>query len=214
MRTLSELFDNNRQWAQRIAEEQPGFFDQLQSVHQPRFLWIGCSDARVPANEIVALPPGDVFVHRNIANQVIHTDINCLSVLHYAIDVLQVPDVIVCGHYDCGGVKGACEDRPHGLIDNWLRHVRDVIAKHADALDAIDDPAARRDRVCELNVIEQVRNLCHTTTVQEAWARGQDLSVHGWIYRLADGLLHDLNVCVTGPGELSDVYRLACRREG
>jgi carbonic anhydrase len=214
MRTLRELFDNNRRWARRICKEQPGFFERLQAVHKPRYLWIGCSDARVPANEIIGLPAGEVFVHRNIANQVIHTDINCLSVIQYAVDVLCVPHIIVCGHYDCGGVKGACETESHGLIDNWLRHVRDVIAKHRDALEKISDPAKRRDRVCELNVIEQVHNVCCTTIVQEAWSRGQGLSVHGWVYRLSDGLLHDLGICVTGQEEVSDVYRLACSSNG
>jgi carbonic anhydrase len=208
---LSELFENNRRWAQRIGREKPGFFDRLQAAHEPECLWIGCSDARVPAGDILGLPPGEVFVHRNVANLVIHTDINCLSAIQYAVDVLKVPHIIVCGHYGCGGVKGACEARPHGLADNWLRHVRDVIARHLDALDAIADPAAREDRICELNVIEQVRNVCHTTIVQEAWARGQSLAVHGWLFRLSDGLLQDLNVSAAGPDEISKAYRLACK---
>ncbi|MBN1554043.1 MAG: carbonate dehydratase [Phycisphaerae bacterium] len=213
MRTLRQLFENNRQWARRIQKESPEFFERLQAVHDPGYLWIGCSDARVPANEIIGLPAGEVFVHRNVANQVIHTDINCLSVIQYAVDVLRVPHIIVCGHYDCGGVKGACRAESHGLIDNWLRHVRDVIAKHRAALDEIDDPGRRQDRVCELNVIEQVHNVCRTTIVQEAWSRGQELAVHGWIYRLSDGLLQDLDVCITQPEEISEVYRLACQTE-
>lgn len=210
MRTLSELFENNRNWARRVGAQQPDFFEQLESTHQPHYLWIGCSDARVPANEIVALPPGEMFVHRNIANQVIHTDTNSLSVIQYAVDVLKVPNIIVCGHYGCGGIAAACDTDARGLIDDWLRHVRDVIAKHAPALDALDDPLARRDRICELNVIEQVRNVAETTIVQDAWARGQALSVHGWIYRLSDGLLHDLDVTVTQANEVAEVYRLAC----
>ena len=210
MRLLKHLFDNNRAWAADVARRDPGFFSQLRSQHAPEYLWIGCSDARVPANEIVGVAPGEMFVHRNIANQVIHSDMNMLSVLQYAIDVLKIRNVIVCGHYDCGGVQGAMEDRPHGLADNWLRHIRDIIARHRRHLDAIADPQRRQDRLCELNVIEQVQNVCHTTIVQEAWARGQELAVHGWIYSLHDGLLRDLNVCVAAAGEISSIYRIAC----
>jgi len=196
MKTLKPLFDNNRDWAEKIAKEQPGFFEQLSKQQNPEYLWIGCSDSRVPANEIVALPPGEVFVHRNIANVVVHTDLNCLSVIQYAVEVLKVKHIIVCGHYGCGGVKAAMESDSHGLIDNWLRHIRDVYRFHADELDTINDPEARKDRLCELNVIEQVANVCNTTMVRRAWEAGQELMVHGWIYRLEDGLLRDLNVCV------------------
>jgi len=199
MKTLKPLFDNNRDWAEKIAKEQPGFFEQLSKQQSPEYLWIGCSDSRVPANEIVALPPGEVFVHRNIANVVVHTDLNCLSVIQYAVEVLKVRHIIVCGHYGCGGVKAAMESDSHGLIDNWLRHIRDVYRFHADELDTIDDTEARKDRLCELNVIEQVANVCNTTMVRRAWEAGQELMVHGWIYRLEDGLLRDLNVCVDTP---------------
>ena len=196
MKTLKPLFDNNRDWAEKIAKEQPGFFEQLSKQQNPEYLWIGCSDSRVPANEIVALPPGEVFVHRNIANVVVHTDLNCLSVIQYAVEVLKVKHIIVCGHYGCGGVKAAMESDSHGLIDNWLRHIRDIYRFHVDELDTINDPEARKDRLCELNVIEQVANVCNTTMVRRAWEAGQELMVHGWIYRLEDGLLRDLNVCV------------------
>jgi len=198
MKTLKPLFDNNREWAEKIAREQPGFFEQLSKQQNPEYLWIGCSDSRVPANEIVNLPPGEVFVHRNIANVVVHTDLNCLSVIQYAVDVLKVKHIIVCGHYGCGGVTAAMEPDSHGLIDNWLRHIRDIYRFHAGELDAIEDPVARKDRLCELNVIEQVGNVCNTTMVSNAWKSGQELHVHGWIYRLEDGLLRDLNVCASG----------------
>lgn len=210
MRTLKHLFDSNRAWAERIARERPGFFDELQAQQAPQYLWIGCSDSRVPANEIVGLLPGELFVHRNVANQVVHTDINCLSVLQYAVELLRVRHVIVCGHYGCGGVRGAMESRPHGLIDNWLRHIRDVYQKHERLLEAIADPQRREDRLCELNVIEQVQNVCHTTIVQQAWAAGQELSVHGWIYGLHDGRLRDLGVCITRPDEIAAIHRMAC----
>jgi carbonic anhydrase len=197
MKFLKPLFDNNRAWAERIEREQPGFFEQLSKQQNPEYLWIGCADSRVPANEIINLPPGEVFVHRNIANLVVHTDLNCLSVIQYAVAVLKVKHIIVCGHYGCGGVRAALEDDNHGLIDNWLRHIRDVYRFHRDTLDPIGDPDARRDRLCELNVIEQVSNVCNTTMVRDAWAAGQQLAVHGWIYRLEDGLLHDLDVTMT-----------------
>ncbi len=198
MKVLKHLFESNREWAERIEQEQPGFFEQLSKQQNPEYLWIGCADSRVPANEIINLPPGEVFVHRNIANMVVHTDLNCLSVLQYAVAVLKVKHVIVCGHYGCGGVRAAMEDTNHGLIDNWLRHIRDVYRYHREALDAIDEVDARRDRLCELNVMEQVANVCNTTMVRDAWADGQELAVHGWIYRLEDGLLHDLDVTATG----------------
>lgn len=198
MKTLKSLFDSNREWAEKIQEEQPGFFEQLSKQQNPEYLWIGCADSRVPANEIINLPPGEVFVHRNIANVVVHTDLNCLSVIQYAVEVLKVKHIIVCGHYGCGGVAASLEDEDHGLIDNWLQHIRDVYRFHAEELDSIEDAVARKDRLCELNVIEQVGNVCSSRTVRDAFKRGQELHVHGWIYRLEDGLLHDLGVMATG----------------
>jgi carbonic anhydrase len=202
MRLLKHLFDNNRAWSARMTARDPNFFTGLLEQQQPHFLWIGCSDSRVPANEIVGLLPGELFVHRNVANVVVHTDLNCLSVLQFAVDVLQVRDVMVVGHYGCGGVRAALEGQKVGLADNWLRHIQDVRDKHAGALAAIDDPAARLDRLCELNVIEQANNVCQTTVVQDAWARGQQLAVHGWIYRLRDGLLHDLRMTVNAAADV------------
>jgi carbonic anhydrase len=189
--TLSELLENNRRWASARADADPEFFSRLVAQQAPAYLWIGCSDSRVPANEIVDLPPGELFVHRNVANVVVHTDLNCLSVLQYAIDALRVRDIIVCGHYGCGGVRAALSGTKLGLIDNWLRHVQDVNRKHARELDALGGEA-REDRLCELNVLEQAINVCETTIVQDAWDRGQSLTVHAWIYRLDDGLLRDL----------------------
>ena len=197
MRTLPELFENNRRWAAEQRARDPEMFSRLVEQQAPNYLWIGCADSRVPANEIVGLASGELFVHRNVANVVVHTDLNCLSVLQYAVEALQVPDVIVCGHYGCGGVAAAMENRKLGLIDNWLRHVQDVRDKHRAALDALPDDASRLERMCELNVVEQVANVCQTTIVQDAWARGQELRVHGWIYRLTDGHLHDLGMCIT-----------------
>ena len=198
MKYLNPLFESNRAWAERIEREQPGFFEQLSRQQNPEYLWIGCADSRVPANEIINLPPGEVFVHRNIANLVVHTDLNCLSVIQYAVELLKVKHIIVCGHYGCGGVRAALDETNHGLIDNWLRHIRDVYRYHREILDAIEDPIERRDRLCELNVIEQVSNVCNTTMLRDAWTAGQDIAVHGWIYRLEDGLLHDLGVSMTG----------------
>ena len=191
MSDLSHLFDNNRRWAAEVTAAHPDFFQRLASQQAPEYLWIGCSDSRVPANEIVGLLPGELFVHRNVANVVVHTDLNCLSVLQYAVDVLEVRHVIVCGHYGCSGVKAALDDTKLGLIDNWLRHVQDVANVQRAALDGLDG-VARVDRLCELNVIEQARHVCETTVVQDAWARGQVLSVHAWIYGLRDGQLSDL----------------------
>jgi len=190
---LSELFERNRAWAAATLAEDPRFFSDLAERQTPEYMWIGCSDSRVPANQIVGLAPGDVFVHRNVANVVVHTDLNCLSVLQYAVDVLAVKHVIVCGHYGCGGVDAALEGTRHGLIDNWLRHVMDVGEKHALEIEAVPE-TQRLDRLCELNVIEQVLNVCQTTVVEDAWSRGQDLTVHGLIYGLQDGLLRDLGV--------------------
>jgi carbonic anhydrase len=209
MKTLRELLERNQAWARRTAAASPGFFEALSRQQAPQYLWIGCSDSRVPANQIVDLLPGELFVHRNVANLVVHTDLNCLSVLQYAVDVLRVRHVIVCGHYGCGGVQAAFARQRVGLADNWLRHVQDVETRHRDSLARIADPAKRCDRLCELNVIEQVANLCQTTIVQDAWSRGQSLSVHGWIYRLGDGLLHDLGICVSEPGELAPAHAAA-----
>lgn len=209
MRVLKHLFDNNRAWVVRMTEDDPAFFEKLASQQTPAYLWIGCSDSRVPANQIIGLPPGEVFVHRNIANVVVHTDLNCLSVIQYAVEVLQVKHIIVCGHYGCGGVWAAMQHREYGLIDNWLRHIKDVYQKNARVLDTITDEQQRFDRFCELNVLEQVYHVCETTIVQNAWQRGQELSVHGWIYGVGDGLLKDMNVCITGADEIENLYRMA-----
>ncbi len=203
MSVLKHLFDNNRAWAQHITRDDPDFFSRLAGQQAPRYLWIGCSDSRVPANQITGVGPGEMFVHRNVANVVVHTDLNCLSVMQYAIDVLNVTDIIVCGHYDCGGVLSALRNDRLGLIDNWLRHVQDVAAKHRTELDALADEPARHRRLCELNVMEQVVNVSQTTVVSEAWARGRTLAVHGWVYKVTDGLLRDLGMCVTGPDDLT-----------
>jgi carbonic anhydrase len=199
MADLTELFERNRAWAAAITADDPGFFAALAERQAPEYLWIGCSDSRVPANQIVGLSPGDVFVHRNVANVVVHTDLNCLSVLQYAVDVLGVKHVIVCGHYGCGGVKAALEGTRHGLIDNWLRHVTDVGDKHADELASLPEEQ-RLDRLCELNIVEQVANVSQTTIVEDAWARGQALTVHGLVYDLHDGLLRDLGVSTRDTG--------------
>lgn len=210
MRILKHLFDNNREWAEQMLERDPAFFETLSAQQKPEYLWIGCADSRVPANEIIGLLPGEIFVHRNIANLVVHTDLNCLSVIQYAVDVLQVQHIIVCGHYGCGGVGAAMQHEEFGLIDNWLRHIKDIYLKHGDELEGLTDEG-RFNRLCELNVIEQVYNVCHTTIVQDAWQRGQSLSVHGWIYGLHDGHLKDLEVCVTGRDEIDVLYRMTRR---
>lgn len=207
MKALPHLFESNRQWAARLRATSPKFFSRLVAQQAPEYLWIGCSDSRVPANEIVGLLPGELFVHRNVANLVIHTDMNCLSVLQYAVDLLRIKHVIVCGHYGCGGVKAALEARPHGLVDNWLRHVRDIHQRHQAKLEAIRGEVERVRRLCELNVVEQVINVGNTTIVQDAWGRGQDIAIHGWIYDIADGLLKDLGVCVTSREELELLQR-------
>lgn len=208
MRTLSTLFDNNRAWAQAISARDPHFFETLSKQQSPRYLWIGCSDSRVPANEIVGLLPGELFVHRNVANVVLHTDLNCLAVLQYAVDVLRVEHIIVCGHYGCGGVQAAYRREALGLIDNWLRYVRDVHDRHATALSGRDSDEAV-DRLCELNVIEQARHVCRTTIVRDAWERAQPLSIHSWIYALRDGLLRDLQFTVTAAAEVEPLYTRA-----
>jgi carbonic anhydrase len=202
MTDLNQLFDNNRRWAARHLAADKDFFRRLSEQQTPAHLWIGCADSRVPANEIVGLLPGELFVHRNVANIVVHTDLNCLSVLQYAVDVLKVKHVIVCGHYGCVGVRAALDDAKLGLIDNWLRHVQDVHKKHRAAIDAIDGVETRLARLCELNVLEQVRNVCETTILRDAWARGQSVMVHGWIYGLSDGRLKNLGLAAASWDEL------------
>ena len=208
-KNLDALFQRNRAWAERIRASQPDFFEQLAKQQSPKYLWIGCSDSRVPANEIVGLMPGEVFVHRNLANVVVHTDLNCLSVIQFAVDVLKVEHIMVVGHYGCGGVRASLFGDRIGLADNWLHHVHDVRDKHLAALQAIGLPTARVDRLCELNVIEQVANVCQTTVVRDAWERGQDVAIHGWIYGLKDGLLGDLGVTITNRDDASNVCRAA-----
>jgi carbonic anhydrase len=203
MRVLNHLFHNNRAWAAQMLAHQPDFFERLAQQQAPDYLWIGCADSRVPANQIVGLMPGEMFVHRNVANVVVHSDLNCLSVLQFAVEVLAVRHIIVCGHYGCGGVRAALENRRLGLIDNWLRHVQDVAQKHAPHLNALPTLDQQANRLCELNVIEQVISVCRTTIVQDAWARGQQLAVHGWIYAVQDGLLHDLGMCILSPDEIA-----------
>lgn len=214
MRVLQNLFANNRAWAARMCARDPGFFARLAGQQAPEYLWIGCSDSRVPANQIVGLPPGELFVHRNVGNVVAHSDLNCLSVLHYAVEVLRVRHVIVCGHYGCGGVQAVVGNVRLGLIDNWLRHVQDVQQQHRVQLAGIRGEADRVDRLCELNVIEQVVNVGRTTVVRDAWERGQPLSVHGWIYGLRDGLLRDLGMCATGAEELEACHHSAVASVG
>jgi len=194
VKTLKHLFDNNRNWSKKVSEEMPNFFAELAEQQNPEYVWIGCSDSRVSANNIVGLMPGEIFVHRNIANLVVHTDMNCLSVLQFAVEVLQVKHIIVCGHYGCGGVKAALENKRNGLIDNWLRHIQDTANLYESILSDIEDEAEKLDKLCELNVIEQVLNVAETTIVQDAWERGQQLRVHGWIYDLKDGIITDLDV--------------------
>jgi carbonic anhydrase len=208
MRLLQQCFDQNRAWAREMVEKDPRFFEDLSHQQRPELMWIGCSDSRLPPNMILGRPPGEIFVHRNIANVVVHTDINCLSVLQYAVEVLGVRHVIVCGHYGCGGVAAALAPRPLGLIDNWLRHIRDVRMIHRAELSAIEGGEARANRLCELNVAAQVANVCHTTIVQDAWRRGQPLAVHGWIYSLEDGLLRDLDLCIENQEQIPHVYRM------
>ncbi|HEX8353118.1 MAG TPA: carbonate dehydratase [Pyrinomonadaceae bacterium] len=203
MRTLKKLFDSNRAWAEEISAREPDFFRELARQQTPEYLWVGCSDSRVPSTQLVGLSPGEMFVHRNVANLVVHTDLNCLSVMQYAVDALKVRHIIVCGHYGCGGVQAALAGARLGLIDNWLRHVQDVAEKYQAALARAGGDEARLRLLCELNVREQVANVCRTTVVQAAWERGQELSVHGWIYALEDGLLRDLGLCVTCPEEFS-----------
>ncbi len=204
--SVDELILNNRRWADRAVRDNPRFFQQLLGLQAPRFLWIGCADSRVPANEIVGMRPGELFVHRNVANLVVHTDLNCLSAVQYAVDVLKVEHVICVGHYGCGGITAAYRAAPLGLIDNWLRHIQDVAERHRNLLDAAADEQSRVDRLCELNVVEQAMNVCRTTIMQDAWSRGQPVSVHAWIYRLTDGLLHDLGFTVSSAAEMHHQY--------
>lgn len=201
MGKLSHLFDQNRKWAAKILKNDPQFFETLSKQQSPEYLWIGCSDSRVPANEIVNLMPGELFVHRNVANLVKHVDMNCLSVMQYAIDSLKVKHIIVCGHYGCGGVRAAIEDVHHGLVDNWIRTIRDLYLRNRDQFQGLKGEE-RVDRLCEMNVVSQVYNVCQTTVVQEAWKRGQELYVHGWIYGIKDGLLKDLDVRVSTNEEI------------
>jgi len=209
MKNLDNLLARNRAWAEKIKAAEPDFFKRLSQQQTPQYLWIGCSDSRVPANEIVGMMPGELFVHRNVANVVVHTDLNCLSVIQYAVEVLKVKHVIVCGHYGCGGVKAALTNSKHGLIDNWLRHVQDVKREHEVMLAAEPDDEQRFRKLCELNVIEQVLNVSRTTIVQGAWEGGQELSVHGLIYGLEDGLLRELDICITCQDELAEKYKSA-----
>jgi carbonic anhydrase len=209
MKELEDLLEKNRVWSEGIKAQDPEFFQALAQQQNPRYLWIGCSDSRVPATQLVGLQPGEMFVHRNVANLVVHTDFNCLSVMQFAVDVLGVRHIIVCGHYGCGGVQAAMENLQLGLIDNWLRHVQDVMHNHAAQLAKIENDTQRLNKLCELNVIEQVLNVSRTTVMQNAWGRGQELAVHGWIYDIGDGLLRDLNICITNQNELSAAYEKA-----
>lgn len=208
MHKLQNLFDNNRRWAERMKKLDPDFFDKLAHQQKPEYLWIGCSDSRVPANEIVGLLPGELFVHRNVANVVEHSDMNCLAVLQYAVDVLKVKHIIVCGHYGCGGVQAALQNRELGLIDNWIRRIKDIAQINQDELARLPTPTERVDRLCELNVIAQVANISHTTIVQRAWSQGRDLVVHGWIYSVANGILKDLRIAVKGQTQIPEIYRM------
>lgn len=211
---LHHLLENNRRWSDLVKQSDPGFFSQLAEQQNPEYLWIGCSDSRVPANQITGLKPGEVFVHRNVANIVAHTDLNCLSVLQYAVEVLKVKHIIVCGHYGCGGVKAALASQKLGLIDNWLLNIKDIYRQHRSKIDSIvevdkvAEENKRVNRLCELNVIEQVNNVCHTTIVQDAWDRGQSLTVHGWIYSVRNGILKDLNVATASKDQISQIYRV------
>lgn len=209
MRLLNHLFEKNKSWAEGIKAQDPDFFFNLARQQAPEYLWIGCADSRVPANQIVNMQPGELFVHRNVANVVVHTDFNCLSVLQYAVDVLKVKHIMVVGHYGCGGIRAALLNEGLGLINNWLRHVQDVHDKYARHLDQLPDLQSRINRLCQLNVIEQVRHVCQTTILQDAWSRGQSVSVHGWVYDINDGLMQDLNVCITATAEREEIHRKA-----
>ncbi|MCK4493558.1 MAG: carbonate dehydratase [Methylococcales bacterium] len=202
----TRFFRKNRAWADEMLAIDPEFFIRLHKQQSPKYLWIGCSDSRVSANQVVGLDPGEIFVHRNIANVVVHTDLNCLSVIQFAVEVLKVEHIIVCGHYGCGGVKAAMENQEHGLIDNWLQHIQDVYRTHRTEINALDDHNARYRLLCEKNVIEQVVNVCHTTIIQKAWRKKVNVSVHAWIYSVKNGILNDLGVCISHPDQLSAIY--------
>jgi carbonic anhydrase len=206
--SLKHLLEQNRLWAAKVTAHEPDFFAKLAAQQNPEYLWIGCSDSRVPANQIIGLAPGEVFVHRNVANVVVHSDLNCLSVIQYAVEVLNVKHIIVCGHYGCGGVRAAMGNIEFGLIDNWLRHLKDIYSKHREQLDALQSEEARLNLFCELNVLQQVYNVCSTTIVQGAWRRGQSLSVHGWVYGLTDGLIKDLHMEISHSEQLDPLYRM------
>ncbi|MGA1599508.1 MAG: carbonate dehydratase [bacterium] len=207
MRSIEDLLENNRYWSRQHEARDPGYFERLSVQQKPYYLWIGCSDSRVPANEIIGMHPGELFVHRNIANLVFHTDMNCLSVLQYAVDVLEIKEVIICGHYGCGGVKAAMEGRTFGLIDNWISIIRYLYQRDQEELEALDEQA-RWDRMCELNVINQVERLAATNTVQQAWKRGQQLTIHGWVYQIKNGLVKDLKVSISSSKQVPYVFRL------
>lgn len=207
MRELKVLFDNNEEWAQSKLDSDPTFFSKISTEQTPKYLWIGCSDSRIPATEILKLEPGDLFVHRNVANLFPHTDFNCLSVLQYAVDYLNVEHVIVCGHYGCSGVAAAMANEQFGLVDNWLRNIRDVYSREKDLLDNITNEEERYKLLVELNVIYQVMNVCHTTIVQNAWEKGKKVSVHGWVYDVSNGKLKDLNCCISSIDQVEDTYR-------
>jgi carbonic anhydrase len=212
MNGIETILGNNREWSKRMTEQQADYFQKLAAQHAPDYLWIGCSDSRVPANEIVGLLPGELFVHRNVANIVYPADLNCLSVVEYAVDVLKVKDIIVCGHYGCGGVKAALDNRSHGLIDNWLTRIKDVYVRHHEDIDSLKTEEERVNRMCELNVIEQVKALSHTTIVQDAWRRSQNVAIHGWIYGLQDGLIKDLGVRVSQVSQVAVPFRFTEKR--
>lgn len=207
MDKLNHLLENNKKWSEKIKAERPNFFPDLAKQQAPEYVWIGCSDSRVSANNIVGLMPGEIFVHRNVANQVIHTDLNCLSVLQFAVEYLKVKHIIVCGHYGCGGVLAALDGKRHGLIDNWLRHIQDTANLYTETLDKIADEREKADKLCELNVIEQVINAGGTTVVQDAWTRGQKLDVHGWVYSIENGIITDMDVCLTGEDDLKTLRK-------
>ncbi|MBU2508388.1 MAG: carbonate dehydratase [Bacteroidetes bacterium] len=208
MRKLESLFVNNKNWAKTITDSEPDFFKNLSKQQAPQYLWIGCSDSRVPANEIVGLAPGEVFVHRNIANLVIHTDLNCLSVIQFAVEILKIKHIIVCGHYGCGGVRAALDNNNHGLIDNWLQHIKDIYRYYKNDFDGNLPSTEKYNLLCELNVIEQVTNVCHTTIVQNAWKEGHELTVHGWIYDIGDGILNDLEISISGLEETDQIQNI------
>lgn len=206
MSALDSIFERNLAWSEDINKQYPDFFEKLSKQQSPEYLWIGCADSRVPANQIMDLPPGEVFVHRNIANVVVHTDLNCLSVIQYAVDVLKVKHIIVCGHYGCGGVKAALDDQQHGLIDNWLRHIQDVERFHSVELQGVEGEE-KLDSMCELNVLEQVKNVCNTTIIQNAWRDGAELTIHGWIFNIGNGVLKSLGPCVSSRADYLQTFK-------